>query len=255
MKKIKLDYLTLLALLVVFAFVLVKECFAAQEAHSSFIAPEPASLIVLSTTGLLGFITRLARKSFKTFKRLFDVVASLIGLVVLSPLMLLAVVLIKTCSPGSALFRQERVGENGKAFNLYKFRSMSLDAEKDSGPVWAKSHDSRLIKCGHFLRSTHIDELPQLINVLRGEMSIVGPRPERPVFVDKLSKEINDYKKRLRVKPGMTGIAQVWHKYDETVNDVKKKIKYDLLYIRKMCFLVDLSILVRTLRVVALRQK
>ena len=233
MKKIRLDYITLLALLAVSAFVLVKECFAASEAHSSFVAPEPATAIMLSTTGLIGFITRLARKSFKTFKRLFDIVASLIGLVVLSPLMLLAVTLIKICSSGPALFRQERVGENGKVFTLYKYRSMRLDAEKLSGPVWAKSHDSRLINCGHFLRSTHIDELPQLINILRGEMSIVGPRPERPVFVEKLSREITDYKKRLRVKPGMTGIAQVWHKYDETVNDVKKKIKYDLLYIRK----------------------
>ena len=163
--------------------------------------------------------------------------------------------MIKIVSPGPVTFKQQRVGQNGEIFNLYKLRTMRIDAERDTGPVWAKKRDARLIKCGHLLRSTHIDELPQLVNVVKGDMSIVGPRPERPFFVEKLSKEIEDYKKRHRVKPGITGLAQVWHKYDETLKDVKKKIKYDLLYIRKMCPLVDFRILLRTLRVVALRQE
>ena len=143
-------------------------------------------------------------------------------------------------------FKQNRVGKGGKLFMMYKLRTMRLDAEEGSGPVWAKENDPRLIRGGLVIRKLHLDEFPQLLNVLKREMSIVGPRPERPVFVDSLSKEIPDYKKRLKVNPGITGLAQVWHKYDESLKDVKKKIKYDLLYIRKMCFLVDLRILFRT---------
>ena len=129
---------------------------------------------------------------------------------------------------------------------------MEVDAEKETGPVWAKEDDPRLIKFGKIIRKMHIDEIPQLFNVLRGEMSIVGPRPERPIFVKSLSKEIKEYKRRLTVKPGITGLAQVWHKYDETIKDVKKKIKYDLLYIRKMCLATDFRILLRTILVVAI---
>ena len=128
---------------------------------------------------------------------------------------------------------------------------MKVDAEKYTGPIWAKEDDSRLIKFGKLIRKMHIDELPQLFNVLRGEMSIVGPRPERPIFVSKLNKEIGDYHKRINVRPGITGLAQVWHKYDETVSDVRKKVKYDLLYIREMCLMVDMRILFRTVIVAA----
>ena len=127
---------------------------------------------------------------------------------------------------------------------------MRIDAEKYTGPVWAKEDDPRLIKFGKIIRKIHIDELPQLFNVLIGDMSIVGPRPERPELVGKLKRAIPEYEKRLRVKPGITGLAQVWHKYDETIQDVKKKIKYDLLYIREMCLMVDLRILARTFFVV-----
>jgi len=127
---------------------------------------------------------------------------------------------------------------------------MKVDAEKNTGPMWAQEDDPRLIKFGKVIRKTHIDELPQLYNVLVGDMSIVGPRPERPELVEKLKEQITDYEKRLQVKPGITGLAQVWHKYDETIKDVKKKIKYDLLYIREMCLMVDLRILARTFVVV-----
>jgi lipopolysaccharide/colanic/teichoic acid biosynthesis glycosyltransferase len=124
---------------------------------------------------------------------------------------------------------------------------MEVDAEKYTGPVWAEEDDPRLIRFGKIIRKLHLDELPQLFNVLKGNMSIVGPRPERPVFVKQLSGKITDYRKRLNAKPGITGLAQVVHKYDETIADVKKKVKYDLLYIREMCLMVDIRILLRTI--------
>ena len=127
---------------------------------------------------------------------------------------------------------------------------MRVDAEKFTGAVWAKENDPRVTAVGKILRKSHIDEIPQLFNVLKGEMSIVGPRPERPEMVCTLKKMILDYEKRLVVKPGITGLAQAIHKYDETVEDVKKKIKYDLLYIRKMCLWTDLRILAQTCAVV-----
>src|SRR3989338_62953 len=127
---------------------------------------------------------------------------------------------------------------------------MCFFAQKETVPVWAPKNDCRIPPLGKVLRQTRIDELPQFWNVLKGDMSIVGPRPERPVFVEKFVKEIPDYEKRLAVKPGITGLAQVWHRYDETVADVKKKIKYDILYIKKFCLWTDLGILLRTVLVV-----
>jgi lipopolysaccharide/colanic/teichoic acid biosynthesis glycosyltransferase len=158
---------------------------------------------------------------------------------------------IKKVSPGPVFFKQNRVGKDGKLFTIYKLRTMKLNAEKETGTVWAKEDDPRLIKGGKLIRKAHIDELPQLVNVLRGDMSLIGPRPERPEIVKDLKEVVPEYEKRFCVKPGITGLAQVWHKYDETIQDVKKKIKYDLLYIRKMCLLVDLRILLQTLIVVA----
>ncbi len=211
-------------------------------------APEP-STIALFSTGLVGGIVQFARRRFHEFKRCFDIIASALGLVAAAPFIALTAVVIKVVSPGPILFKQARVGAGGQIFDIYKLRTMKVDAEKETGPVWAKENDPRLIKFGKAIRKAHLDELPQLYNVLKGNMSIVGPRPERPVFVEKLSCEIKDYRKRYNVKPGITGLAQVWHKYDETIQDVKKKIKYDLLYIRKMCLLVDLRILFRTILV------
>ena len=190
------------------------------------------------------------KKSYDFFKRIIDIGGSVIAFIVLSPVFLLVSLFIKALSPGSVFFRQTRVGRYGKPFEIYKFRTMRVDAEKYSGPVWATKNDSRLIPGGGFLRKSKIDEIPQFINVLRGEMRIVGPRPERPVFVEHLKNQIPDYEKRLRIKPGITGLAQVLHRADETIKDVKLKIKYDLLYIRKMCLLTDIQILFQTVMVV-----
>ena len=212
-------------------------------------APEPSS-ITLFGSGILGMIVSFVRRTYALAKRLFDILVSVTAFVILSPLFLFAALLIKITSPGPVVFTQTRVGKEGSLFTIYKFRTMHINAEEESGPVWAKADDPRLIPGGKFLRKSHIDELPQFLNVLRGEMSFIGPRPERPEFVEKFKKEILDYEKRLDVKPGITGLAQVWHRYDETIADVRKKIKYDLLYIKRLCLWTDLSILLRTFRVV-----
>ncbi len=212
--------------------------------------PEPTTIALVST-GFVGFITQYARRHFREVKKALDLSMAGVGIVMATPVIFLAAIVVKIVSPGPVFFKQERMGWGGKRFYIYKLRTMRVDAEKNTGPVWAKEDDPRLIKFGKLIRKLHIDELPQLFNVLKGDMSMVGPRPERPVFVQKLSKEILDYRKRMNVKPGITGLAQVWHKYDETIADVRKKVKYDLLYIREMCLMVDVRILLRTILVSA----
>ena len=212
-------------------------------------APEP-STIVLFGSGLVGMIMSFLRKTYAIIKRIFDIAASIVALVMFTPLCLLTAIFIKLTSQGPVIFRQIRVGQDGKLFEIYKFRTMCVDAERETGPIWARENDSRLTPVGHILRTARIDEIPQFFNVLKGEMSIVGPRPERPVFVNKFVQEIPHYNKRLAVKPGITGLAQVRHRYDETIADVKKKIKYDILYIKRFCLWTDLRILMRTVRVV-----
>lgn len=182
----------------------------------------------------------------KKAKRLIDIIVSLIILLLTFPVFIATAIAIRIESAGPVLFRQERSGLNGKPFMMVKFRSMFQDAEKRSGPVWASKDDPRITKVGKFIRKVRIDELPQMINVLKGEMSLVGPRPERPYFVEKLSEQIPYYKRRLRVRPGVTGWAQVKHKYDETIEDVKKKLNYDLFYIENFNLRNDLKILFRT---------
>jgi Sugar transferases involved in lipopolysaccharide synthesis len=212
--------------------------------------PEP-STIALVSTGFIGFVTQYARRHFQEVKKALDLSIAGIGIVMSAPAIIFTAIVIKIVSPGPVFFKQERMGWGGKPFYIYKLRTMRVDAEKISGPMWAQEDDPRLIRFGKLIRKMHIDELPQLFNVLKGDMSIVGPRPERPVFVEKLSKEISDYRKRMNVRPGITGLAQVWHKYDETIMDVRKKVKYDLLYIKEMCLMVDLRILLRTILVSA----
>jgi len=212
-------------------------------------APEPAT-VMLFGGGFLGVIASFLRRTYAAMKRLFDMIAAYLGFVILAPLFIVMAVLIKLTSKGPIIYSQERVGRNGQIFKIFKFRTMKVDAEKDTGPVWAAANDNRLTPIGGFLRKTHIDEIPQLINIIKGEMSLIGPRPERPVFVDQFEEIIPNYTKRLEVKPGITGLAQVWHRYDETIEDVKKKLKYDLLYVRKICFLADFRIFFRTFRVV-----
>ncbi len=180
-------------------------------------------------------------------KRTFDLIFSVIGLTfcaILFPFIALAIYL---DSPGPIFYYQERVGQNGKPFKVIKFRTMIPDAEKMTGPVLATENDPRITKVGRFLRATRLDELPQLINVFRGEMSFVGPRPERQYFVEQFNELYPHYQYRLRVKPGITGLAQVLGKYD---TDVADKLRYDLLYIRNYSFLLDLQLIFQTIRVV-----
>ncbi|MFC1699689.1 sugar transferase [Candidatus Omnitrophota bacterium] len=251
MEKIKYRYQIIALAVFIVLFGVVLMTYADQENGGYITTPEPASLALISTGGFFGFLVRFARRRFEQFKRCFDVAVSSVAIVVAAPIVAVTAVLIKIVSPGPVFFKQERVGRGGTPFNIYKLRTMKVNAEKYTGPMWARENDPRLIKFGQLIRKSHVDELPQLVNVLRGEMSIVGPRPERPIFVKQLEGQIPDYLQRLKVKPGITGLAQVWHKYDETIQDVKKKIKYDLLYIRKMCLMVDLRILLRTILVVA----
>jgi exopolysaccharide biosynthesis polyprenyl glycosylphosphotransferase len=179
-------------------------------------------------------------------KRIFDVFFALIGLVLALPIILITMIAIKLESPGPALFYQERVGEKGRVFKVIKLRSMTVDAEKN-GAQWAQKNDPRVTKVGAFIRKTRIDELPQLINVLKGEMSIIGPRPERPIFTEKFEREIPGFSQRLAVKPGLTGWAQINGGYDISP---REKLMYDLYYIRNMSLLLDLKIAIKTIKVI-----
>ncbi len=211
-------------------------------------------------------------------KRTIDIVGSAVGLVFATPVFLVIPILIKLDSPGPVFYRQERVGNNrrrrdrraaampidrerrqndrrkvegfGRPFHIVKFRTMFVDAEKRTGPVWATKNDPRVTRVGAFLRATRIDEIPQLFNVLIGDMSLVGPRPERAYFIKKLKASIDGYERRLMVKPGVTGLAQVEHKYDESEDDVRTKVKYDLAYISNFGLLHDLKIMFKTIFVV-----
>lgn len=183
-------------------------------------------------------------------KRLVDFLASGVGMIVALPVWAVFPLLIKLDSPGPVFFRQERVGKGGRIFEVLKFRSMCQDAETSTGPVWAAEQDPRVTRVGSFIRKTRIDEIPQLISVFRGEMSFVGPRPERPFFVDQLAAQVPYYIERHSVRPGVTGLAQVKYSYGSTVEDALEKLRYDLYYIKRMGFWMDLSIIFETVKVV-----
>lgn len=207
----------------------------------------------------------------RIFKRALDLVASSIGLLLLLPVFLVIAIAIRLDSPGPVLYSQVRVGINrrrnrkaaqraqerrkadafGRLFTIYKFRSMIVDAERVSGPVWASEKDSRITKTGRFLRRTRLDETPQLWNVLLGDMSLVGPRPERPTFVESLSVSIPDYPKRCSALPGITGLAQVKSRYDTSVDSANRKLQYDLYYLKNGRLLLDLKIMAATVKVMA----
>ncbi|MHB9156186.1 MAG: sugar transferase [Endomicrobiales bacterium] len=226
-------------------------------------------LLFLSFAAVL-LAALVARKKYFQSKRVFDIVGSIVILSLFLPVLLISAILIKIDSPGPVFIKQTRVGVNrrhyspspshaaerrkrenpGSLFTIYKLRTMSADAEKMTGPVWARENDDRITKIGRVLRKTHLDEIPQFMNVLRGDMCIVGPRPERPVFINKLNQCIKNYDRRLKVKPGITGLAQVRYHYAASIGDAKKKLKYDLLYIEKMSPLTDIRILVNTLNMV-----
>jgi sugar transferase (PEP-CTERM system associated) len=183
-------------------------------------------------------------------KRLFDIVFSLLLLLAASPTMIVTAVLIVLESGFPVLYRQERVGQGGRVFRVLKFRSMRTDAEQDGKPRWAASNDDRVTRVGRVIRKLRIDELPQLFNVLKGDMSLVGPRPERPFFVDQLSGEIPFYAARHSVKPGVTGWAQVRYHYGSTVEDAVQKLQYDLYYVKNHSLFLDLVVLFETVGVV-----
>lgn len=186
------------------------------------------------------------------FKRFVDLAGSICGLMVTSPVLIITSLLIKATSKGPVLYRQIRVGLNDKHFSIMKFRSMVENAESETGAVWAQDDDFRVTFIGKIIRKLRIDELPQLLNILKGEMSLIGPRPERPEFVETLKKEIPYYNLRHVVKPGLTGWAQICYRYGASVEDALKKLQYDLYYIRHLSFQLDLNILFKTLRIVLL---
>jgi exopolysaccharide biosynthesis polyprenyl glycosylphosphotransferase len=199
---------------------------------------------------LIDIMPELMPEWEKKLKRTFDIIISLLIIIFTFPICFIISIAIKIDSKGPVFFTQERCGQNGKTFTMIKFRSMVSDAEKISGPVWSQKDDPRITDIGRIIRRLRIDEIPQMLNVLKGEMSFVGPRPERPFFVEKLANEIPYYKRRLKVRPGITGWAQVKHKYDESLEDVKIKLKYDLFYIENMSLRMDFKIILRTIYVV-----
>jgi lipopolysaccharide/colanic/teichoic acid biosynthesis glycosyltransferase len=197
---------------------------------------------------------------------------ALLAIVLLLPILLLVALAVRLSSPGPIVYMQERVGLDrrgedpnrtnrrrradmgGQPFMIYKFRTMVVDAERESGAVWARPADPRVTPVGHFLRQYRLDELPQLVNVLKGEMNIVGPRPERPQIFARLRGEIAEYPLRQRAKPGITGLAQISHQYDQSIDDVRAKVGYDLEYIRRQSALEDLRIMAKTIPVVLFRR-
>jgi sugar transferase (PEP-CTERM system associated) len=181
-------------------------------------------------------------------KRMFDLAFALVGLVLSSPIMLFTAAAIRLESPGPIFYLQHRVGMDGKDFKVIKFRSMRQDAEKD-GPRWASENDPRITRVGRIIRNLRIDELPQFINVIKNDMSFVGPRPERRYFVDQLEKAIPFYALRLHAKPGITGWAQINYPYGDTVEDAKEKLKFELYYMKHRSLWLDLVIIFQTLKV------
>jgi lipopolysaccharide/colanic/teichoic acid biosynthesis glycosyltransferase len=216
---------------------------------------EPRSLAEFDFSAPANFPLRV-----RVVKRTLDVVGASVGLLLAAPAMLLVALVVWVTSPGPVLFGQERVrriyGRGETTFTMYKFRSMVQDAEKKSGPVWAQKNDARITKVGRLIRKTRLDELPQLFNVLMGDMSLVGPRPERPHFTSQLQQDIPAYEDRVAaLKPGITGWAQVSCEYDASVDDVKRKLLYDLAYSAHMYTLraylkMEIRVLARTVMVV-----
>ena len=237
------------------------------------------SLIILGVPAAVLSAGRVALVMYRVLKRLIDIVGALVGLVLALPLLIVVPILIKLDSPGPVFYRQTRVGIDrrkkdrrycqktgiardkrsrdrrredyyGELFKVIKFRTMVHEAEKQSGPVWATKGDSRVTRLGQFLRKSRIDEIPQFINVLKGDMALVGPRPERPHFVEKLAEEVEGYTERLAVKPGLTGLAQVESGYDSSIATVARKVRLDQKYIQEMSLTTDVKILLKTVKVV-----
>lgn len=202
------------------------------------------------------FIENLSshKKSYDGLKDAAEIVFALLLQIALLPLELLIVAAIKLTSPGPAVYSQVRTGKNGKDFTLYKFRSMRADAEKN-GAQWSRPGDARVTPLGKILRASHLDELPQLLNILKGDLSFVGPRPERPEFVETLKKEIPHYEIRHLVKPGITGWAQISYRYGSSVEDAREKLQYDIYYIKNRSLVLDIAIVIKTIRTLFVNEK
>ena len=209
--------------------------------------PEPVTIIGVGA-GLAALTTHLARRFFNLAKEVFDIIAGSALLVLALPALAVCALLIKLSSKGPVIFTQIRVGQDGKPFRMYKLRTMYVDAESASGAVWAAKGDPRVVPTCRWMRRCHADELPQLINVVRGDMSLVGPRPERPEIMDELEKVYPDIRRRLAVRPGITGLAQIRNGYDTSVEAFRDKLRADLEYIERRNWSTELHILTRTLR-------
>ena len=186
----------------------------------------------------------------KRLKRALDIMLSILGLTIIIPIWFLLIILIKIDSEGPIFYKQKRCGKDGQFFSIIKFRSMIFNAEEETGPVWADLKDQRITRMGKFLRRFHLDETPQLLNIIKGEMSIIGPRPERPYFINKLKKEYPFYQRRLKIRPGITGWAQIKQPFDMNLKDVRQKLKYDFYYIENVSFRLDIKIIINTIWVV-----
>ncbi len=235
---------------------ILKFCFS--EGIRSYSVPKISDILLKSSDELMLFDSPLflsrnlglsAEQEFG--KRVEDIIISLIMLIVFSPIFLIAAIGIKCTDGGPILFRQPRLTKDGRVFEIYKFRTMVVDAEQKTGPVLASEKDPRILPIGRFLRATRMDELPQVINILRGEMSVVGPRPERPELAEEITKEIPEFPYRLKVKAGLTGYAQVYGKYNTTSYD---KLKLDLMYIRRFSILLDLKLILMTPKILFVKE-
>ncbi|MCK4625590.1 MAG: sugar transferase [Phycisphaerae bacterium] len=208
--------------------------------------PEPITLVAVGG-GLAALTTHLARRYFEMAKEVVDIILGTIALMLTLPILAVCAIVIKVSSKGPVFYTQIRLGKDGKPFWMYKMRTMHVDAESTTGAVWAQSNDPRVIRSCQWMRRSHMDELPQILNVIKGEMSLVGPRPERPEILDELEKVYPDVRKRLSVRPGITGLAQISNGYDTSVKAFKCKLEADLEYIEHRKWSKELRIMAATM--------
>jgi lipopolysaccharide/colanic/teichoic acid biosynthesis glycosyltransferase len=234
-----------------------------------------SSPVLASPHGEAVYVDFLPRERDERLNRVFNIIVAGVALLVLSPLLIVVALAVRFTSPGPVFYRQSRIGHDrrrprpgdaapvydrracnlgGRPFSILKFRTMTVNAEGRCGVVWAQKHDPRVTALGRLLRKTRLDEVPQLLNVLRDDMNIVGPRPERPSIFARLRRDIREYALRQRAKPGITGLAQINHSYDASVDDVRVKVRYDLEYLRRQSLIEDMRIMLLTLPVIVFRK-
>lgn len=225
-------------------------------ADSSSASNRDAKLVASSTTQVSSISEHFSDSSiipntwYDGLKRTIDLVGAAFLLVLLAPVMVVVILAVRLTSKGPAVYTQKRLTAGGRVFTMYKFRSMFIDAETRTGAVWASSDDPRVTNIGKFLRVSRLDELPQLLNVLMGDMSLIGPRPERPELAEQLAKELPDFNRRMEVKAGLTGLAQTMSGYASSVRSYKRKLALDLIYINNRCLMLDLKIALKTILVI-----